>query len=98
MLKEHIGECHGPRPPEISRIQSRTNQWAMPDKTKQSHPPISSNLFSFPVGFPSPAVSSSFEYPRLSKCELCGWYARCGMEMMNHKKIAHNHQENPFKI
>ena len=96
-------ECHGLHQHilfQVSQSQDRNEI-----KIKYEDPPEPEPLpskYSFPVGFPPPSFPPTLDYTipglgsPLSKCELCGWYARTGTDMINHKKDAHNFLKNPF--
>ena len=105
-MKRHFVECHGLHKHtfQVSKSQDRNKiKIRYEDQQPETKASSISSKYSFPIGFPPPSFPPTLDYKipglgsPLSKCELCGWYARTGKDMMNHKKNVHNYLETPFK-
>jgi len=100
--KKHIVECHRLYQPvflQVSRSPTRNKiktKYEEQPKLKPMHQ--SSQLMSFPVGFPPPSMSPFSALSSLLKCEHCDRFAISGTNMMKHKKAVHNYDEIPLKL
>ena len=98
-LEEHVVKCCGSHGQIfMQNFKTRSPQILQP-KFKASP---SLDLFSLPIGFPKHSLTFPHQDPTfqtfLPKCEHCGWTARCGTDLIDHKKKVHNDYRNPFEV